>query len=127
MYQYWAGKCSSFTKSARTLTIFIILHGSDVILNDKPSYYVALFFICRFKCVFGDIRENANTVFVPIFGSFVLFPTGCAPIFGNANTGYSFIQNQKCVIVSVSERAHSIDLSKIKIFLVPIFGSLESE
>ena len=36
---------------------------------------------------FRDIRENAKTGFVSIFDSLFLFSAGCAPIFGNANTG----------------------------------------
>ena len=35
----------------------------------------------------SDIHEIATTGFVPIFGSLVLFSAGCAPIFGNENTG----------------------------------------
>ena len=69
MQQYWAGQYSSFTKTARTHTILIIFHESDVIFNDKLSYYVVLFLICRFTCMFQRYSKNTNTVFIPIFGS----------------------------------------------------------
>ena len=67
------------TKTAGTPTILIIVHESDIILNDKLSYYVVLCF-CRFVCL--EIFVKSKTLF-----SIPFFCSQFGPILGNANTG----------------------------------------